>query len=192
MENEKTIEEKLNEEFEAQEKEEVKEEKKEPHKKHDKKESKELESIKNEVIKLTEALALEKEKSMRIQAEMQNFRRRKEEEVSNMYKYANEDILKSLIPIVDNFERALALENEENKQFLAGFNMIYKDIMNIFAQNEVTAVEEVGVEFDPSIHEAVMQEAVEGTEAGKVILVMQKGYKYKDRLLRPAMVKVSC
>lgn len=144
-----------------------------------------------EINKLNELLALEKEKSMRIQAEMMNFRRRKEEEVSNMYKYANEDILKKLLLVVDNFERALSLENEENKEFLKGFNMIYTNIVNILNDNEVKEIESLDKEFDPVYHQAVLTEIKEGVEAGKVIDVLQKGYMYKDKVLRPSMVKVS-
>ena len=153
-------------------------------KKKDKKYQKEVEELKQQ-------LKEEKEKSLRIQAEMINFRKRKEDEVANMYKYANEDILKSMLGIIDNFERALALENDENKEFLKGFNMIYTSILKIMADNEVVEIEALDKPFDPSVHQAVMTEKVEGKEPGMVIQVLQKGYKYKERVLRPSMVKVS-
>ena len=144
-----------------------------------------------EILKLTELLNAEKEKSMRIQAEMMNFRKRKEEEVSNLYKYANEDILKKLVSIVDNFERALSLKNEENKDFLEGFQMIYSNILNILTDNEVVEIDCLNKEFDPNFHQAVLTEAKDGVESNIVIEVLQKGYMYKDRVLRTAMVKVS-
>ena len=153
-------------------------------KKKDKKFQKEIEELKQQ-------LKEEKEKSLRIQAEMINFRKRKEDEVANMYKYANEDILKNMLGIIDNFERALALETEENKEFLKGFHMIYNSIQKIMEENEVKEIEALDVPFDPSVHQAVMTEHVEGKEAGIVIQVLQKGYKYKERVLRPSMVKVS-
>lgn len=160
-------------------------------KKVEKKEPKKKNKLEEEILKLTEALGQEREKSMRIQAEMMNFKKRKEDEVANMYKYANEDILKSLLGIVDNFERALKLETEENKEFLKGFNMIYTNILNILKNNEVNVIESDNQSFDPSIHQAVLTEAREGFESGIVIETLQKGYMYKERVLRPAMVKVS-
>ena len=153
-------------------------------KKKDKKFQKEIEDLKQQ-------LGEEKDKSLRIQAEMINFRKRKEDEVANMYKYANEDILKKLLGVIDNFERALAMENEENKEFLKGFHMIYTSVLKIMEENEVKEIEALNVPFDPNVHQAVMTEKVEGTEPGMVIQVLQKGYKYKERVLRPSMVKVS-
>ena len=153
-------------------------------KKKDKKFQKEIEDLKQQ-------LGEEKDKSLRIQAEMINFRKRKEDEVANMYKYANEDILKKLLVVIDNFERALAMENEENKEFLKGFHMIYTSVLKIMEENEVKEIEALNVPFDPNVHQAVMTEKVEGTEPGMVIQVLQKGYKYKERVLRPSMVKVS-
>ena len=167
-------------------KKEVKEEKKEI-----KKDKKILEECKKQIEELSNNLQIEKEKSMRIQAEMMNFKQRKELEVANVYKYANEDILKELLLISDNFERALAMETEDNKEFLKGFRMIYQSIRDILDKNEVAEISDKDVEFDPAIHQAVLTEKVEGVKEGLVIDVLQKGYKYKDRVLRPAMVKVS-
>lgn len=156
--------------------------KKEPKKTH--KDNKELDNLKNE-------LALEKEKSMRIQAEMMNFRKRKEDEVANIRKYANEDILLQLVSVIDNFERALSMENEENKEFLKGFQMIYTNIQNIITSSGVTEIDALNKEFDPNYHQAVLTEKCDNVESGMVIEVLQKGYMYKDKVLRPVMVKVS-
>lgn len=163
----------------------VEETKDKPEKKKNKKKNDE------ELLRLTEELGKEKEKSMRIQAEMMNFRKRKEEEVMNMHKYANEDILKKLVNIVDNFERALNMKDEENKEFLKGFEMIYSNILNILNENGVVEIECLNKPFDPAFHQAVLTEACEGVEAGIVIEVLQKGYMYKDKVLRATMVKVS-
>lgn len=143
------------------------------------------------IAELTEQLEKEREKCLRIQAEMMNFKRRKEDEVAGIKKYANEDILKDLLMIVDNFERALKLETEENKEFLKGFSMIYTSILNILNENDVTEIPADNVAFDPEVHQAVLTDKVDGVEPGIIIEVLQKGYKYKDRVLRPAMVKVS-
>ncbi len=160
-------------------------------KKEVKKASKHKDKHQEDVIKLTELLGQEKEKAMRIQAEMMNFKRRKEEEVDQFKKYANEDILKQLLTVCDNFERALGMENEENKEFLKGFKMIYTSILNILNNNGVVEIDALNKPFDPNIHQAVLTEVKEGVEPGMVIEVLQKGYMYKDRVLRATMVKVS-
>ena len=144
-----------------------------------------------EIIKLQEQLAAEMEKGLRIQAEMMNFKRRKEDEVATYKKYANEDILKRLVSVIDNFERALSMENEENQEFLKGFKMIYNSILNILNESGVFEIEALDKEFDPNYHQAVFTEQREGVEAGMVIEVLQKGYMYKERVLRASMVKVS-
>lgn len=156
-----------------------------------KKENKKNKKYEEEIENLTMLLGAEKEKSMRIQAEMMNFKRRKEDEVASMYKYANEDILKKLVNIIDNFERALSLESEENKEFLKGFNMIYTNILNILTENEVVEIVCLNEPFDPNFHQAVLTETREGVEPGIVVEVLQKGYMYKDKVLRATMVKVS-
>lgn len=170
---------------------EEKDKKVEPKKEKKDKSQEEILKYQEEIIKLQEELGAEKEKSMRVQAEMMNFKRRKEDEVASMYKYANEDILKKLLLIKDNFERALAYETEENKEIFKGFNMIYSNIIGILNDNEVSEIEALDMEFDPNVHQAVLTEKREGVKEGIVIEVLQKGYKYKDRVLRPSMVKVS-
>ena len=109
----------------------------------------------------------------------------------NIYKYDGEALIKKLLPIIDNFERALSLENDDNKEFLNGFKMIYRKLIEILDNKEVKAIDEKDVEFDPSIHQAVATEVIENVKPNQVIEVLQKGYIYKDKLLRPAMVKVS-
>ena len=166
----------------------VKQDKKRVHHSKDNKKEKLLE----EKIKLLEqALTDEQDKTLRLNAELQNIQRHREEDIQRLLKYEGEELIKSLLPIVDNFERALSLENEENKEFLTGFNMIYKRLIEILDNSKVEVINQNNVEFDPSIHQAVVTDKVEGMEANQVIEVLQKGYKYKDKLLRPAMVKVS-
>ncbi|MDD3187734.1 MAG: nucleotide exchange factor GrpE [Bacilli bacterium] len=148
-----------------------------------------------------ERLALEKyikeleDKVLREKAESINYRKRKDDEVSSMLKYANEDLIRELLPIADNFERAIKLDNndltDEVSKFLEGFKMMYSAIINIFNKYEVKAIDGSSKPFDPTYHQAVLTEKVDGVESGMVIEVLQKGYLYKDRVLRPAMVKVS-
>jgi molecular chaperone GrpE len=159
--------------------------------KHHKKENKKEHLLEEKNALLEQALSQEQDKVLRLNAELQNIQRHREEDVQKLLKYDGEELIKSLLPIIDNFERALSLENEENKEFLTGFNMIYKRLIEILDNNKVEVINQNNVEFDPSIHQAVVTDKVEGMEANQVIEVLQKGYKYKDKLLRPAMVKVS-
>lgn len=161
----------------------------------DKETKKEKNKSKDKLNEVKEELAFEKEKSLRIQAEMLNYRKRKDEEVSNMYKYANEDIITSLLPIIDNFERAIKLDDndltDELSKFLSGFKLIYGDFIGILNKSEVSVIDADGMEFDPNLHQAVITEKDETKPGGVVLEVLQKGYKYKERVIRPAMVKVN-
>ncbi len=169
--------------------EEIKEEKKaeEPkeHKKEHKKDKK-LEELQNEVNTL-------KDKNMRIAAEMVNTLRRKDEETNRLLKYSNESLITELLPVIDNFERALNVDATSNdiESYQKGMTMIYNSLKNILEKFEVKEIEAIDKEFDPSYHQAVMQEEKEGTKENIVIEVLQKGYTYKDKVIRPAMVKVS-
>ena len=166
----------------------VKQDKKRVHHSKDNKKEKLLE----EKIKLLEqALTDEQDKTLRLNAELQNIQRHREEDIQRLLKYEGEELLKSILPVIDNFERALSLENDENKQFLEGFKMIYKKLIEILDNKNVEVIDQKEVEFDPNIHQAVATEKVDGVESNKILDVLQKGYKYKDKLLRPAMVKVS-
>lgn len=169
--------------------EEIKKEKKaeEPkeHKKEHKKDKK-LEELQNEVNTL-------KDKNMRIAAEMVNTLRRKDEETNRLLKYSNESLITELLPVIDNFERALNVDATSNdiESYQKGMTMIYNSLKNILEKFEVKEIEAIDKEFDPSFHQAVMQEEKEGTKENIVIEVLQKGYTYKDKVIRPAMVKVS-
>ena len=169
--------------------EEIKEEKKaeEPkeHKKEHKKDKK-LEELQNEVNTL-------KDKNMRIAAEMVNTLRRKDEETNRLLKYSNESLITELLPVIVNFERALNVDATSNdiESYQKGMTMIYNSLKNILEKFEVKEIEAIDKEFDPSYHQAVMQEEKEGTKENIVIEVLQKGYTYKDKVIRPAMVKVS-
>lgn len=169
--------------------EEIKEEKKaeEPkeHKKEHKKDKK-LEELQNEVNTL-------KDKNMRIAAEMVNTLRRKDEETNRLLKYSNESLITELLPVIDNFERALNVDVKtvDVESYQKGMTMIYNSLKNILEKFEVKEIEAIDKEFDPSYHQAVMQEEKEETKENIVIEVLQKGYTYKDKVIRPAMVKVS-
>ena len=135
------------------------------------------------------------EEVLKAKADNINYRKRKDEEVSKMLEFANEDLVKDILPSIDNFERAINLDDEnlddELSKFLAGFKMIYCHLVEVLEQYDVKAIDDRGKEFNPKFHQAVLTEKVEGMEPGMVVEVMQKGYMLKDKVIRPAMVKVS-
>lgn len=159
-------------------------------KKDEKVQNKKKPKVNKEAQKLTLENKALQEKILRISADMQNSLRRGEEEISRIRKYEGMNILKDILPIVDNFERALKLEDIDSK-LLEGFKMIYTNLVNILESNEVKEIVCLDNDFDSNLMEAILTEKKDGVPKDKVIEVLQKGYMYKDRLLRPAMVKVS-
>lgn len=133
------------------------------------------------------------ESLLRLKADNINYRKRKDEEVSKMLEYSNEDIVKDILPIVDNFERAIKLDDDnlsdELSKFLEGFKMIYCHLTTTLEKYGVKAIDGDNKEFNPVYHQAVLTE--KGEKPGMVIEVLQKGYLLKDKVIRPAMVKVS-
>ncbi len=149
-----------------------------------------------DVIKTLEEKVKELEnKALLSQAEMINYRRRKDEEVSRMLKYANEDMVTELLQTIDNFERAIKMDDnnleDEVSKFLEGFKLIYCNLVSTLEKYDVKAIDGSNKEFDPAYHQAVMTDHVDGVEPGMVLEVLQKGYLLKDKVIRPAMVKVS-
>lgn len=132
---------------------------------------------------------------LRNQAELMNYKRRKEEETNRIIKYAEEDVLRGFLPILDNFERAIGMDNDnmddEVSKFLEGFKLMYKQIKDLLEKFEVREIECIDKEFDPTYQQAVVMEKDETKDSGVVLEVFQKGYVYKDRVLRTAMVKVN-
>ena len=149
------------------------------------KKSKEKELIEALQLKIKEL----EDKNLRVTSEMINSNRRKDEECNRLLKYKNEDIIMDLLQVVDNFERALSVKStDENYQ--KGFDMIYAGLRGVLDKYEVKEIECLGIEFDPMYHQAVLTDHIEGKKDNEIIEVMQKGYTYKDKVIRPAMVKV--
>lgn len=177
--------------------EEVKEQQEEMTSDKEKKEKKSIFKKKEdpEKKKLMDENAQLKDKFLRVNAEMQNMRRRMEEEKASLLKYEGESLIKNILPIVDNFERAINMDDEnledEVSKFLSGFKMIYGNLSTTLQNFEVKVIDALNKPFDPNTMEAVMTAEVEGIEPGIVIDVLQKGYIYKDKVIRHAMVKVS-
>ena len=150
--------------------------------------SKEIETLKNENKSLVDKVKLS-------QAELINYRVRKDEEVQGMLKYANQDIVKELILFVDNFDRAITqtkkIQNEEVQKYLSGFELMYNQLNTILKKFEVEEINRPGEVFDPKLEEALVAECVEDKDDEIVLEVLQKGYKLKDRVIRPARVKIN-
>ena len=165
-------------------------------KKHDKKKHKEEKhKYKEKIEQLKEELKNKDQEVLVAKADLINYRKRKDEEVVRMLKFCNEDLIKQILPIMDNFERAIKLDDDnledEVSKFLEGFKMIYCNMQNVMGNFEVTQIDGANKPFDPNYHNAIMVEHKEGVEPGMVLEVLQKGYIYKDKVIRPAMVKVS-
>ena len=125
-------------------------------------------------------------------AEFENFRKRTEREKQAMFETGAKSVIEKILPIVDNFERGLATVPEENREdpFVDGMNRIYKQLLTELDNIGVKPIEAVGQEFDPNLHNAVMQVASEEYESGVVVQELQKGYTYRDTVVRHSMVSV--
>lgn len=143
--------------------------------------------------KKDEQIAELMDKVKRQLAEFENFRNRTEKEKSQMYAIGAKDVIEKILPVVDNFERGIKSIPEEEKEspVASGMEMIYKQLMTVLTDLGVTPIEAVGQEFDPNLHNAVMHVEDEGLGENVVAEEFQKGYKYKDAVLRHSMVKVA-
>ncbi len=156
---------------------------------------KEKEKLKKKIHNLEIEVANMEEKMLRNQAETVNYRKRKDEEFRRLAQMANAEVIKSILPYLDDFERAIAMnhgeQNEEISKFLSGFQMIHDNFMNALYGFNLKEIDGINKPFDPIYHEAMMKEKKEETEPGAVIEILQKGYLLNGRVLRPAKVKVS-
>jgi molecular chaperone GrpE len=131
-----------------------------------------------------------KDRVLRTLADYENYRKRSDREKQDYFKYALADSIRDLLPILDNFDRALD-HAEEGDDFHKGVLLIYKQLFDVLKRHGVKPIDESGVHFDPNIHEAVVREENAEVPSHTVVAVLQKGYSLHDRLLRPAMVKVA-
>jgi molecular chaperone GrpE len=151
-------------------------------------------TVANETIEQLEAKIEELENRVhRAQADFENYRRRTLQEKEAANKYRAQNLVTDLLPVLDNFERALKVDEPDEKiaPFLQGMDMVYRQLLEAVTKEGLEVVEAVGKEFDPYVHQAVMQ--VEDSEfaSNTVVEEFQKGYKLKDRVIRPSMVKVN-
>ena len=127
---------------------------------------------------------------LRSKAELVNYRKRKDDEVSRMLKYSNEGLVLELLPTLDNFERAIKLESSDNN-LMDGVKMIHKSLLTALEKYGVKEIECIDKKFDPMYHQAVMTEENDQKEQDVILEVLQKGYMLKDKVIRPSMVKVN-
>lgn len=132
----------------------------------------------------------ESERYMRLMAEFQNFKRRAAREKSDIHAYANEKIVGELLPVLDNFERALQTESGDLEGYAKGMELIFTQLKTALEHAGLSEIPALGEEFDPNVHNAVMTEQSEEHDDGKISKVLQKGYKLNDKVIRPSMVAV--
>jgi molecular chaperone GrpE len=131
-----------------------------------------------------------RDRVLRTLADFDNFRKRTEREKADFFKYALAGPMRDLLPVLDNFDRALE-HAEEGDDFHKGVALIYKQLFDVLQRNGLKPIDQAGVPFDPNIHEAVVREENPDVPSHTVVAILQKGYFLHDRLLRPAMVKVA-
>lgn len=156
------------------------------HKKKKDKADKKTEELKEQIDQL-------QDKCMRQMAEFENFRKRSEKEKSAMFETGAKSVIEKILPVVDNFERGLAAipEEEKGSPFADGMNMIYRQLMTELDNMGVKPIEAVGQEFNPDLHNAVMQVESQEFESGVIAQELQKGYTYHDSVVRHSMVAVA-
>jgi len=155
-----------------------------------------IQALQSKISTHEEVIKSEKEKALRAYAELENFKKRKEQEKEDFCRFSNEKFIRELLPVLDSFDYAVdhaqnEQSNESQNKLLEGFVLIQKQFHAFLEKIGVSSFESVNTKFDPNFHQAVLQEEKEGFEAGLVLKEMQRGYKYNERILRPAMVVVS-
>jgi len=147
----------------------------------------------NEIAKLKQEKDELNQRYLRIAADFDNFRKRTRAEKEELVKYANVNLVSELLPVLDNFERALDVKepSEEVQKYLMGMEMIFKQLMKILNDAGLEYIEALGKTFDPEKHEAVMRVTDTEVETDTVVEELRKGYAFKDKVIRPSMVKVA-
>lgn len=150
----------------------------------------EIEALKGQVEKLTGDLQEKKDRLLRLQADFDNFRRRSAKEREEISAVVTQNFCKDMLPLLDNFERAMAAETKDVEAFQKGVEMIFTQFQEILKKNGLEHIEAVGQKFDPNFHQAVMRVEDPEREDDTVAQELQKGYMVKGRVIRPSMVQV--
>ncbi|MDG5470865.1 nucleotide exchange factor GrpE [Jeotgalibacillus sp. ET6] len=130
---------------------------------------------------------------LRLRADFDNYRRRIQKEEEAKEKYRAQSLITNILPALDNFERALTIDSSDDStgSLLKGMQMVHSSLLQALKEEGLEVIEAVGQPFDPNLHQAVMQVSEEGVESNTVVEEFQKGYRLKDRVIRPSMVKVN-
>ena len=149
--------------------------------------------LEKKIDELTKALEEEEGKKLRVLADMENVKRRASLDYQTLQTYRAQNVMVNVLPVLDNFERALSVEakEEETKTLLTGMEMVYRSLVEALKSDGLEEIEAIDQEFDPNFHQAVMTGNEEDKDSGIVLEELQKGYKLKERVLRPSMVKVN-
>jgi molecular chaperone GrpE len=145
----------------------------------------------DEIVELRKDLDTLHDRLLRQAAEFDNYRKRIDRERKDTAEYAAVELLQDLLPIIDDFERALRIEAPGAESYRQGLEIIHRGLMDLLRRRGVTTIEAVGTDFDPHVHQAVAYEDAPSRRDGEVIAEFTRGYRLGDRLLRPAMVKVA-
>ncbi|MGC8228537.1 nucleotide exchange factor GrpE [Pseudobacillus badius] len=153
----------------------------------------EAEASLEKINELEQKLEEAENRYLRLLADFDNSRRRAQLDREASEKYRAQSLISDLLPLLDNFERALKVEatNEQTQSVLQGMEMVYKGLVSALEKEGVEVIEAIGKEFDPNVHQAVMTDSNDQYGPNEVIEEFQKGYKLKDRVIRPSMVKVN-
>ena len=133
----------------------------------------------------------ESERYMRLMAEFQNYKKRAAKEKTDTLQYANEKIVAEILPVLDNFERALTTETEDLEGYAKGMQLIFEQLYKALENAGLEEIKALDEDFDPNVHNAVMTDNIEDKDDGKITKVLQKGYKLRDKVVRPSMVAVN-
>ncbi len=157
------------------------------------KDKKKVKELKEKIACLEQELANVKNEMLLDRAELENFKRRTNDERIKDRKYANQTLLSDMINVIDIFDKAVSNNTEDEllKKYLLGFQMINMQLQQVMKDYGVEKIKDLGEKFNPSVHQAIETVEVEGVAEGQVVEVVMQGYMYKDRVLRPSMVKVS-
>lgn len=150
----------------------------------------EIEALKGQVDSLNKDLQEKKDRLLRLQADFDNFRRRSAKEREEISAVVTQNFCKDMLPLLDNFERAMAAETKDVEAFQKGVEMIFTQFQEILKKNGLEHIEAVGQKFDPNFHQAVMRVEDPEKEDDTVAQELQKGYMVKGRVIRPSMVQV--
>ena len=159
---------------------------------NEKKETEEV-TVEEQLRALEEEVNTWKTDYYKVFADMENLKRRLQNEHANTMKFMMQSFIEQLLPVVDNFERSLAVENpsKEIKNFLKGYEMIYNQLMQVLESQGVEVIKTKDEEFDPNFHQAVMTVKDDNFKSNMIVEELQRGYKLKDRVIRASLVKVS-